>query len=271
MGFSTPHVHVPHPPCLRWLCPVPLLPPCPSPPALTLLSPTLPPPNPRAPPVGQLLHLSHVSCLHQATRPPRLPVRPLGAIRHRWLPSRPRRHVLAFWLRVHARSRCAGDSPPRRPPPAPPPFLRPSSALPPPFSRPSAAFFDHLHHPPPFAPLQMLVVVFVKQFTRNLLSSFVPCIQSSLRSTATSHDELRDTQKLTHEMGLPPPRSTYWEFNEMAIQYGCTRRPPPQLRRRPATAPCLRRAGFTRAFAARATSHPPPVLTTRSPCISADT
>ena len=157
------------------------------------------------------------------------------------------------------------------PPAAHLPLPRPSSALPPPFSRPSAAFFDHLHHPPPFAPLQMLVVVFVKQFTRNLLSSFVPCIQSSLRSTATSHDELRDTQKLTHEMGLPPPRSTYWEFNEMAIQYGCTRRPPPQLRRRPATAPCLRRAGFTRAFAARATSHPPPVLTTRSPCISADT
>ena len=67
---------------------------------------------------------------------------------------------------------------------------------------------------------QMLVVVFVKQFSRNFASSVVPWLRACYKPTKLSHDELSGVEKLGHEAALPEPRSTYWEFNEMAIQYG---------------------------------------------------
>ena len=68
--------------------------------------------------------------------------------------------------------------------------------------------------------VQMLVVVFVKQFFRNAMSSLVPTLRSLFMKTSVPHDELAGVEKLTHESKLPKSRQVYWEFNEMAIQFG---------------------------------------------------
>ena len=101
--------------------------------------------------------------------------------------------------------------------------------------------------------MQMLVVVVGKQFVRNLLAALIPwaqltfaalCRTCSCRarraagvdggmdgagggggggrrgSSGGSPDELAGSAKLEHESKLGAPRSMYWEYNEMAIQFG---------------------------------------------------
>ena len=88
--------------------------------------------------------------------------------------------------------------------------------------------------------MQMLVVVVGKQFVRNLLAALIPWTQLTLaalcrtcsgksrraggveggRGQSNSPDELTGARKLEHESKLGAPRSMYWEYNEMAIQFG---------------------------------------------------
>ena len=72
--------------------------------------------------------------------------------------------------------------------------------------------------------MQIFIVVISKQFLRNLMSScIVPCMRALCRCRAvpqTRVDELEGVAKLDHEVTLSKPRSMYWEYNEMAIQFG---------------------------------------------------
>jgi len=74
--------------------------------------------------------------------------------------------------------------------------------------------------------VQMLVVVVCKQFARNLATAVLPILRNCYRSLCTRkggrgpHDELSGVNKLEHESQLPAPRAMYWEYNEMAIQFG---------------------------------------------------
>ena len=74
--------------------------------------------------------------------------------------------------------------------------------------------------------VQMLVVVISKQFLRNFLSALGPCLKSCYRKCTgrrrggTRVDELTGAAKLEYEALLEPPRAMYFEYNEMAIQFG---------------------------------------------------
>ena len=75
--------------------------------------------------------------------------------------------------------------------------------------------------------VQMIVVVIVKSYVRNLREFLGPCFRMCCfsctakgKGSAKREDELSGVAKLTHESGLPSARGIYWEYNEMAIQFG---------------------------------------------------
>lgn len=72
--------------------------------------------------------------------------------------------------------------------------------------------------------MQMVVVVLVKQLWRNLSTVLRPLIKRCCRCACLKQtrpdDELTGADKLDREMQLEPLRSLYWEYNEMAIQFG---------------------------------------------------
>lgn len=72
--------------------------------------------------------------------------------------------------------------------------------------------------------LQMFVVVVSKQFLRNLLSVLVDSYRRlrahCLGQQPSRPDEVGGAAKLDYEAQLEAPRGMYWEYNEMAIQFG---------------------------------------------------